>query len=196
MVSSSITTREEDRANAVCSFCDTDFVGVDGVNGGKFRTGQELAAKAASLLPSDLQIALGRNGGREHRLTAPMVVFTGGEPLLQLDESLIHAFQTAGFFTAVETNGTLVAPTSLDWICVSPKGGATVLQRSGDELKVVFGQDGLDLEALVTWDFSHFYLQPMDCNDIDRLTKETIDYCKAHPIWKLSLQTHKILNIP
>ena len=183
--------REEDRKAAICSFCDTDFVGTNGVNGGKFETAEAL-----------VQAVL--NVTRQDGVTVPipcpkqplMVVFTGGEPLLQLDAPLIKAFQAAGFFTAVESNGTLKASEDLDWVCVSPKAGSEIVQRSGDELKVVYGQDGLDFEALLKWDFAHFYLQPMDGPDIDHLTQEVISYCKAHPAWKLSLQSHKLLNIP
>lgn len=187
--------REQDREGAVCSFCDTDFVGTDGVNGGKFESAECLASAALALL------ARGESSmDTEHTLSkAPpgvMVVFTGGEPLLQLDEAVVRAFQAAGFFTAVETNGTLNAPAGLDWICVSPKAGSEIVQRSGNELKVVFGQDDLKLDAFLGWQFDHFYLQPMDCSDIDQLTGEAIAYCMAHPPWKLSLQTHKILNIP
>ncbi len=188
--------RESDRASAICSFCDTDFVGVDGVNGGQFKNADVLAEAALALLPLSLpskgNLPLpGSHGSADH-----MVVFTGGEPLLQVDEALIKAFQKRGFFTAIETNGTLPAPDCLDWVCVSPKAGSKIVQRRGDELKVVFGQKNLDLSLFLSWSFHHFYLQPMDCDDIDRLTQETIDYCKAHPPWKLSLQTHKILDIP
>lgn len=184
--------REEDRAEAVCRFCDTDFVGTDGVNGGKFRGADELAAKA---------VAVAREGGSQvatngDAASGLMIVLTGGEPLLQVDAPLIAALKRAGFFIAVETNGTIAAPEGLDWICVSPKAGSEVVQRRGDELKVVYGQEGLSLGAMLSWDFSHFYLQPMDGGDIDRLTGEAIAYCKANPAWKLSLQTHKILQIP
>ncbi len=183
--------REQDRESAVCSFCDTDFVGTDGGHGGKFETPDDLVQAA-------LKVA--RQEGAVLPTSGPalplMVVFTGGEPVLQLDGPLIHAFQAEGFFTAVETNGTLKTPLALDWVCVSPKAGSEIVQRSGDELKVVYGQEGVDLDALLDWDFVHFYLQPMDGPDIDRLTKEVVSYCKAHPNWKLSLQSHKILNIP
>lgn len=189
--------REEDRAEAICRFCDTDFVGTDGVNGGKFRGADELAAKA---------VAVAREGGgqfvknqvatSDDAARGLMIVLTGGEPLLQVDAPLIAALKRAGFFIAVETNGTIAAPEGLDWICVSPKAGSEVVQRRGDELKVVYGQEGLSLAAMLSWDFSHFYLQPMDGGDIDRLTGEAITYCKANPAWKLSLQTHKILQIP
>ncbi len=183
------TGREQDRDKAVCRFCDTDFVGTDGVNGGQFAEANELAQKAvevAGSASSDLVDGL-------------LIVLTGGEPLLQVDDVLIKALQSAGFDVAVETNGTIKAPSSLDWICVSPKAGSEIVQRYGDELKLVFGQEEFteeDIQAFTTWDFDHFYLQPMDCKDIDRLTRETIEYCKANPKWKLSLQTHKLLQIP
>ena len=181
--------REQDRAEAICNFCDTDFVGTDGVNGARFEDAQSLAKMAAkvgqlsSTPPSSFPQSL-------------MVVLTGGEPLLQVDEALIKALKQEGFYVAIETNGTLRAPPGLDWICVSPKMGSKLVQRCGNELKVVFGQEGLDLTAFVELDFDHFYLQPMDCKDIDLLTKDAIAYCKAHPQWKLSVQSHKFLDIP
>ncbi len=207
--------REEDRAKAVCQFCDTDFVGTDGVNGGRFGSADELAAAALAVAGVRLAYEEETDGIVTDAIVTGaavtdaivtdaavadagglMIVLTGGEPLLQVDAALIKSLKRAGFFIAVETNGTINAPEGLDWICVSPKAGSDVIQRQGDELKVVYGQEGLALDALLTWDFSHFYLQPMDGNDIDRLTRETIGYCKAHPAWKLSLQTHKILQIP
>lgn len=183
------TGREQDRAKAVCQFCDTDFVGTDGVNGGQFAESAELAVKAVEVAGC---LAEGSVDGL-------LIVLTGGEPLLQVDDALIKALQASGFEVAVETNGTIKAPSSLDWICVSPKASSDIVQRHGNELKLVFGQDKFgpaDFETFATWDFDHFYLQPMDCEDTDRLTRETIHYCKAHPLWKLSLQTHKILQIP
>jgi len=188
--------REQDRQDAICSFCDTDFVGTNGVNGGQFATAKDLAGKAADVGQ------LLKPGGNHHDQTVPftgmplLVVLTGGEPLLQVDEPLVAALKQAGFFVAIESNGTISAPSSLDWVCISPKTGSQVVQRSGNELKVVFGQKGLDLPSFLQWDFEHFYLQPMDGEDIDYLTAETIAYCKAHPQWKLSLQSHKILDIP
>lgn len=178
--------REEDRPSAICKFCDTDFVGVDGENGGKFASAEALAERAAKIGHID-----------QYKGALPlMVVCTGGEPLLQLDAPLIKALQALGFYVAVETNGTLQVPDEIDWICVSPKVGSDIVQQKGDELKVVFGQSRLALEPLLNWDFQHFYLQPMDGEDIDQLTIDAIEYCKAHPSWKLSLQSHKILNIP
>ena len=193
---------ERDRVGAVCSFCDTDFVGTDGVNGGQFPTAEELASCALKVaraaLKSDPFTEMGKQGSS---IMKPpplplMAVFTGGEPTLQVDEPLIAAFQQRGFFTAIETNGTRPAPQGIDWICVSPKIGSKLVQRCGNEIKVVFGQEGLDLTAFVELDFDHFYLQPMDCKDIDLLTKDAIAYCKAHPQWKLSVQSHKFLDIP
>jgi len=174
--------REEDRATAVCRFCDTDFVGTDGADGGRFETAAHLAAAVSALWP-------GQAGGR------PFVVCTGGEPLLQVDEALIDALHRAGFEIAVETNGTQAAPAGIDWICVSPKAGADWLLRSGDELKLVYPQAGIDPVALEALDFRHFFLQPMDGVDGARNTRLAIDYCLDHPQWRLSLQTHKVVGI-
>lgn len=181
--------REKDRDDAVCQFCDTEFVGADGLNGGKFSTADQLADRVFDICEiSEIDKA---------QIKQPlMVVCTGGEPLLQLDDELIKAFQARGFYVAVESNGTIKAPSRLDWLCVSPKAGSEVLQTSGNELKVVYGQKDLNLDAFLNWDFDHFYLQPMDCEDRDRLTSEAVDYCKRNPSWKLSLQSHKILDIP
>ena len=177
---------EEDRDTAICQFCDTDFVGTDGINGGKFKTPDELALKAAQIGKIE-----------QYQSNLPlMVICTGGEPLLQVDEPLIEAFKAQGFYVAVETNGTIKAPAGFDWICVSPKAGSEIIQQTGNELKVVFGQSGMELSNFLTWGFQHFYLQPMDGPAIDQSTQETIAYCKANPNWKLSLQSHKILNIP
>ncbi|MGA2951225.1 MAG: 7-carboxy-7-deazaguanine synthase [Caulobacteraceae bacterium] len=173
--------REEDRAGAVCTFCDTDFVGVDGPGGGKFSQAEDLAKAIA-----------GRWRGADRRL----VVFTGGEPLLQLDAALIAAIHAAGFEIAVETNGTIAAPVGLDWICVSPKADAPLAQQSGQELKLVFPQVGVDPERFAHLPFERFFLQPMDGPDRAAATAATIDYCLAHPRWRLSLQTHKYLGIP
>lgn len=208
--------RESDRAKAQCTFCDTDFVGTDGVNGGKFNEADDLAARA-------VEIALGPNGvDAGAQLDDLLIVLTGGEPLLQVDGALIDALHKRGFIIAVETNGTIAAPVGIDWICVSPKAGTDIVQKRGNELKLVYGQEGVSPEEFAGWDFDHFYLQPLDhsflgkkpasladaensdltmngaetCQMNDDLTKETIDYCKAHPQWKLSLQSHKILNIP
>jgi 7-carboxy-7-deazaguanine synthase len=173
--------REEDRAAAVCTFCDTDFVGVDGPGGGKFADASRLAQAIAALWR-----------GEEPRL----VVFTGGEPLLQLDPALIDAVHAAGFEIAVETNGTIAAPDGLDWICVSPKADAPLAQTRGQELKLVFPQAGVDPERFAGLPFERFFLQPMDGPDRAAATKAAIDYCLAHPRWRLSLQTHKYLGIP
>lgn len=173
--------REQDRAAAVCNFCDTDFVGSDGEGGGKFTTAVALADWVASRWPG---------GGR------PYVVCTGGEPLLQLDEAAIAALHAKGFEIAVETNGTQPAPAGLDWICVSPKADAPVLLTKGHELKLVFPQPAAPPERFESLDFEHFFLQPMDGLLKNKNTRAAIDYCLAHPQWRLSLQTHKLLGIP
>lgn len=174
---------EKDRASAQCNFCDTDFVGTDGENGGKFKTVEELADKAASLWPEN-----NKSGGK------PYIVCTGGEPLLQLDVPLIKAFQKRGFEVAVETNGTLPAPVELDWVCVSPKIINELVQTTGDELKLVYPQDNVQPEMVEKLEFSHYFLQPKDELGADH-TDSVIEYCKSHHKWKLSLQTHKIIGI-
>jgi 7-carboxy-7-deazaguanine synthase len=173
--------READRASAVCNFCDTDFVGMDGPGGGRFADAEALA-KA---------IAVCWGEGADARL----VVCTGGEPLLQLDPPLIRALHAVGFTIAVETNGTLVAPEGLDWICVSPKADAALAQTRGQELKLVFPQPGVDPARFEALDFERFYLQPMDGPAREANTKATVAYCLAHPRWRLSLQTHKYIGI-
>lgn len=176
--------REQDRSLAVCQFCDTDFVGTDGVGGGKFAHAQALAARIASLWPT---------ADHTHRL----VVLTGGEPLLQVDEPLIDALHGQGFRVAVETNGTVAAPLGIDWVCVSPKAGAPLVQVTGDELKLVFPQPMLMPDDL-PWDrlaFDHYLLQPMDGLNQKRNTQAAIAYCQAHPRWRLSVQTHKFIGI-
>ncbi len=175
--------REEDRASATCRFCDTDFVGTDGVNGGKFATADALAAAVDAQWPA----------GRPRR---KYVVFTGGEPLLQLDAVLLDAMHARGFEVAIETNGTLPVPEGVDWVCVSPKQGAALVVERGDELKVVVPQQGQDLAAFEQLDFAHFFLQPMDGPDKARNTQLAIEACKANPAWRLSIQTHKLLQIP
>ncbi len=175
--------REEDRRQAICRFCDTDFRGTDGVNGGRYPDAVALAAKVASLWPA-------QGAG------APYVVCTGGEPLLQLDEPLIDAFHARGFEVAVETNGTQAAPAGIDWVCVSPKAGAELVLTRGDELKLVYPQPGAEPPRFEHLDFSCFYLQPMDGPDIERNTQLALQYCLEHPRWRLSLQTHKVLEIP
>lgn len=177
------TGREKDRGNAICRFCDTDFVGVDGINGGKYSTPTELADVVANLWP-------------DPSLGQPYVVCTGGEPLLQLDVPLIEALQSRGFEVAIETNGTLPAPAEIDWVCVSPKEGADFVQREGNELKLVFPQPGLPPSMFEGLGFDHFFLQPMDGPDVRRNTAEAIEYCLANPLWRLSVQTHKVLAIP
>ena len=173
--------REQDRAGAVCTFCDTDFVGVDGKGGGKFRSPEALAEA--------VDAAWGAPDGPR------LVVGTGGEPLLQLDAPLIDALHARGFEIAVETNGTLPAPAGLDWVCVSPKADAPLAQQSGQELKLVFPQDGVDPARFEALAFERFLLQPMDGPDREAATQAAIAYCLAHPRWRLSLQTHKYLGI-
>jgi 7-carboxy-7-deazaguanine synthase len=174
--------REEDRASAVCKFCDTDFVGTDGTAGGKYETANELAKKIAAQWP-------------ELEMENRFVVFTGGEPLLQLDEALIDALHAHDFMIAVETNGTISPPHGIDWLCVSPKAGSEWIARKGDELKVVWPQKGWALEDFAHADFVNRYLQPMDGPDRARNTQTCIDTCLANPQWRLSLQTHKITGI-
>lgn len=176
------TGREQDRESAVCKFCDTDFVGTDGTLGGKFATADDLA---------DLICAQWPAVDNAHRF----VVMTGGEPLLQVDPTLIDALHARGFQIAVETNGSIVAPEGIDWVCVSPKAGAPWLQRSGHELKVVWPQPGLDLDALEAADFKHRYLQPMDNVLRNSNTEMCIQQCMQRPAWRLSLQTHKMTGI-
>lgn len=173
--------REEDRQKAECRFCDTDFVGTDGEGGGKFADAEALveAILAAWDLPD-----------------SPFVVCTGGEPMLQLDEPLVEALHRAGCEIAVETNGTLPAPQGLDWICMSPKANVPLAITRGDELKLVYPQEGVDPLALEGLDFRHFLIQPMDGPDVAANTKSAIAFCLAHPRWRLSLQTHKMLGIP
>jgi 7-carboxy-7-deazaguanine synthase len=175
------TGQEKDRARAVCQFCDTDFVGVDGVGGGKYRGAEALADAVAARWPG---------GGR------PFVVCTGGEPLLQLDVEAIEALHRRGFEVAVETNGTQSAPPGIDWVCVSPKAGAPLALTEGDELKLVFPQQGAmpaDFEHLA---FQSFRIQPLDDSRVAENTAQAVEYCLKHPQWSLSLQTHKYLRIP
>jgi 7-carboxy-7-deazaguanine synthase (Cx14CxxC type) len=178
---------EKDRAGAVCQFCDTDFVGADGPGGGHFQKAEDVARRVATLWP-----AL-EGGARRDR---PLVVCTGGEPLLQLDEELVAAFHQSGFEIALETNGTRLAPPGIDWICVSPKAGADLVLRSGHELKLVYPQDGAEPARYEKLDFHHFFLQPMDGPVREENTRLAISYCLKHPQWRLSLQTHKLLGIP
>lgn len=172
---------ERDRVNAVCRFCDTDFVGTDGPGGGKFDA-RNLARAVAALWPDDT--------------SARWVVCTGGEPLLQLDADLIAALKAEGFKIAIETNGTLEAPEGIDWICVSPKANAAVVQTSGQELKLVYPQIENSPEQFTSLDFEHFFLQPLDDKNKAAHTQAAFDYCLAHPQWRLSVQSHKYINVP
>lgn len=173
--------QEEDRAEALCRFCDTDFVGTDGQSGGTFETADELAAACRA--------ACGDVPGRM------LVVLTGGEPMLQVDDALVTALHGAGFEIAIETNGTLPVPPTIDWICVSPKSGARLRQRTGNELKLVFPQAGLAPGDLADLAFQHRLLQPMDGPDLADNTRAAIAYCKGDPRWRLSIQTHKLIGI-
>lgn len=194
--------REQDRASAACTFCDTDFLGTDGQNGGRFATAEALAAHLTALWPDQ--------DGPSVRGATPYVVFTGGEPLLQLDEALIQAMQARSFEVAVETNGTLPAPPGIDWLCVSPKGASALTITAGNELKLVYPQPEAPPERFARLDFDHFFLQPMDTGAGGRRTRPADDaiaatttdtmaasvaYCLTHPRWRLSLQTHKITGI-
>jgi len=174
--------READRAAAQCNFCDTDFVGTDGEGGGKFRTAEDVAAHVEGLWGES----------PERRL----VVITGGEPMLQLDEDLVGALHGRGFRVAVETNGTLSATAGIDWICVSPKAGTEVVQRSGNELKLVWPQKGIDPAELEGWAFDHFLVQPMDCERREEAMDEAVRLAMERPKWRLSLQAHKVIGLP
>ena len=176
------TGREQDRDKAICRFCDTDFVGMDGANGARYPDADALADKVAALWGEALP----------HRY----VVMTGGEPMLQVDDALIDALHARGFEIAIESNGTLPVPRSIDWICISPKAGSETVQRSGDELKLVWPQPGSDWRAMEGWDFSHHLIQPMDSAQADANRAEAIAFVDAHPAWRLSLQTHKLLGLP
>lgn len=176
------TGREQDRESAVCRFCDTDFIGMDGEGGGRFASAQALAEAIAGVW----------GDGQDNRY----VVFTGGEPLLQLDADVLEAIHAHGFEAAVETNGTLEPLAALDWICVSPKAGAPLVARRGHELKLVFPQPDLMPDALPDLDFKHYWLQPMDGPLRAANTAAAVAYCLAHPRWRLSLQTHKMIGIP
>ena len=175
--------QEKDRGSAICKFCDTDFLGTDGPDGGKFDTEAELAEQIEQTWQST-----STSGKR-------FVVFTGGEPLLQLDRPLIDALHTRGFEIAGETNGTVAAPSGLDWICVSPKAGAKLIQNTGDELKLVFPQTGAPPEEFQGLAFGHFFLQPMDGPHRQANTDQALRYCLGNPVWRLSLQTHKFVGI-
>ena len=177
--------REQDRTTAVCQFCDTDFVGIDGDNGGRLTSAAELAARIAILW----------GVGLDRRF----VVLTGGEPMLQVDDALIDALHDAGFEIAIESNGTLAVPRSIDWICISPKAGSVTVQTSGDELKLVWPQPSTDCYAMEKWDFTHHLIQPMDVANPAMQSANVaaaIDFVRANPHWRLSLQTHKLLGLP
>ena len=174
---------EKDRTDAVCNFCDTDFVGINGPGGGKFKTANLLAERAFSFWP-------------KNSYAEPYVVCTGGEPLLQMDQSFIDAFHHIGFKIAIETNGTVIPPKNIDWICVSPKIGSKLILKKGNELKLVYPQSNGQPKQFEDLEFDHFSLQPMDGSNIEENTRETIAFCHEHPHWRLSLQTHKFLGIP
>jgi 7-carboxy-7-deazaguanine synthase (Cx14CxxC type) len=174
--------REQDRATAQCRFCDTDFVGTDGEGGGKFRSAEALADQVERMWGAE-------EDGR-------LVVITGGEPMLQLDPALVKALQARGFRVAVETNGTIEAVPGLDWICVSPKAGTKVVQRRGNELKLVWPQDGIDPAELEQWSFDHFLVQPMDCAEREKALEAAIALAMQRPKWRLSLQAHKVIGLP
>ncbi len=173
---------EQDRATAVCQFCDTEFVGTDGDGGGVFRGADALADHVAGVWGS----------GREHRF----VVCTGGEPALQLDRDLIDALHERSFEVAVETNGTLELPPGIDWVCMSPKAGTEIVVTTGDECKIVFPQEGIDPATFEVLEFDHFLLSPMDGPDREAATDAAVVYCLDHPRWRLSVQTHKVIGIP
>lgn len=173
--------REEDRATAVCRFCDTDFVGMDGLGGGRFADADALVSAVE-----------GHWGpGRDKRF----VVLTGGEPMLQIDDALVEALHARGFRIAIESNGTLAVHPGIDWVCISPKAGSDVVQRRGDELKLVWPQPGTDLEAIEEWDFAHFLIQPMDSAAAEANTRAAIAVAMERPRWRLTLQTHKLLGL-
>ncbi len=174
--------REQDRAAAQCTFCDTDFVGTDGEGGGKFPDAAGLACHVERLW----------GAGRDWRL----VVITGGEPMLQLDEALLDALHERGFRIAVESNGTLPAPAGIDWLCISPKAGTKVVQRRGNELKLVWPQEGVDPSSFESWNFDHFLVQPMDCSNAGQARIAAVQLAMERPVWRLTLQAHKVLGLP
>ena len=173
---------EKDRKNAICNFCDTDFIGTDGPGGGKFRTTVELSEKIVSKWPSN-------------STKNKFVVFTGGEPLLQLDQNLVKELHLKNFEIAVETNGTIQSPKNIDWICVSPKKGAKFKLKYGNELKLVYPQEEFNPDRFKELEFDHFFLQPMDGEDLQKNILQSVSYCIENPLWRLSLQTHKIMGI-
>ena len=175
------TGLEKDRKNAICNFCDTDFVGTDGINGSKYPNAEQLANEIDKVWDKDIN--------------EKFVVFTGGEPLLQLDKPLVDLLHKKKFKVAIETNGTILPPENIDWICVSPKQGADFNLKYGNELKLVYPQKGLDPKNFKHLDFDHFFLQPMDGKDLQRNILQSVSYCIENPLWRLSLQTHKIMGI-
>jgi 7-carboxy-7-deazaguanine synthase (Cx14CxxC type) len=177
--------READRRRARCRFCDTDFVGTDGIRGGDFTCATELAAAVAAVWNEE-----------QAGDALPFVVCTGGEPLLQVDEEIVHALHDKGFEVAIETNGTRAAPPGIDWICVSPKAGEPLVLTAGDELKFVYPQNGAEPDSFEDLDFRHFFLQPLDGSERDLNLGLALAYCAGHPRWRISLQTHKLLGAP
>ena len=176
------TGREQDRADAVCQFCNTDFIGTDGPGGGQFKTAEALARACQGVW------------GEENN-EKPLAILTGGEPMLQVDEQLIEALHVSGFEIAIESNGTQPVPRSIDWICISPKAGAELVQKSGNELKLVYPQNGISPDDVAGLEFENFLLQPMDGDERMQNTQAALEYCLLHPQWRLSLQTHKIIGI-
>ena len=172
---------EKDRKKAICNFCDTDFVGTDGINGNKYQNAESLAKKIDEIW--------------DKNLNDKFVVFTGGEPLLQLNEELIDLLHEKKFKVAIETNGTMLPPENIDWICVSPKKGADLNLNYGNEIKLVYPQKGLDPKEFQDFDFDHFFIQPMDGKDLQKNILQSVSYCIENPLWRLSLQTHKIMGI-
>jgi 7-carboxy-7-deazaguanine synthase len=187
------TGREKDREKAICQFCDTDFVGTNGLNGGRFKTAAEVASKVNQIWGNTEG---GLNKNTVGKKAKKYVVCTGGEPALQLDKALVDAFHAEGFEIAIETNGTIPLAEGIDWVCVSPKAGAEVVVLRGSELKLVFPQTGAEPELFADLAFDNFYIQPMDSPLRDVHKKMALDFCLQNPQWKLSLQTHKILDIP
>jgi 7-carboxy-7-deazaguanine synthase len=197
------TGREKDRAKAICQFCDTDFVGTDGLNGGRFKTAEEVAAKVNEIWENGVEKAkkgVYTEGSFQRNVVGKKikkyVVCTGGEPALQLDAALVDALHAVGFEIAIETNGTMPLAEGIDWVCVSPKAGTEIVVKNGSELKLVFPQTGAEPEIFADFDFDNFYIQPMDSPLQAIHKKMALDFCLQNPQWKLSLQTHKILDIP
>jgi 7-carboxy-7-deazaguanine synthase len=194
------TGREKDRAKAICQFCDTDFIGTDGLNGGRFKTAADVAAKVNEIWKNSVAGGVYTEGSLELKTIGKKikkyVVCTGGEPALQLDKALIDAFHAVDFEIAIETNGTIALAEGIDWVCVSPKAGTEIVVKNGSELKLVFPQTGAEPELFADLAFDNFYIQPMDSPLQAIHQKMALDFCLQNPQWKLSLQTHKILDIP